>query len=111
MLAEDLPTWLDDLVHANGGSGSGRPCAIRGYRRRRARELDPAQGIRADQAAATALELLHQFALLHDDVMDEIGSAPWPPSQRTVKPSSEHAAAGARGDSAAFGRNLAVTTR
>ena len=57
--------------------------------------------------AATALELLHQFALLHDDVMDE--------SDRrrgglTAHRQAErwHADAGALGDGATFGRNLAV---
>ena len=57
--------------------------------------------------AATALELLHQFALLHDDVMDEVGPTPWRrlPHRRA---GSWHANAGALGDRATFGRNLAV---
>ena len=57
--------------------------------------------------AATALELLHQFALLHDDVMDESdrrrgGLA----AHRQAE--GWHANAGALGDRATFGRNLAV---
>src|SRR4030095_7423690 len=49
----------------------------------------------------------HQFALLHDDVMDESdlhrGS---PAAHRQAE--RWHAEADARGDSSAFGRNLAV---
>jgi geranylgeranyl diphosphate synthase, type I len=57
--------------------------------------------------AATALELLHQFALLHDDVMDESdlrrgGLAAHRQAEHW------HAEAGALGDGAAFGRNLAI---
>jgi geranylgeranyl pyrophosphate synthase len=57
--------------------------------------------------AATALELLHQFALLHDDVMDESdlrrgGLAAHRQAERW------HTEAGALGDGAAFGRNLAI---
>ena len=57
--------------------------------------------------AATAFELLHQFALLHDDVMDESdrrrgGLA----AHRQAE--GWHANAGALGDRATFGRNLAV---
>jgi geranylgeranyl pyrophosphate synthase len=57
--------------------------------------------------AATALELLHQFALLHDDVMDESDLRR---GRLAAHRQAEqwHAAAGARGNSAAFGRNLAV---
>ena len=57
--------------------------------------------------AATALELLHQFALLHDDVMDESDLRRGGPAAHR-QAERWHADAGALGDKAAFGRNLAV---
>jgi geranylgeranyl diphosphate synthase type I len=104
VLPNDLPAWLDDLLHQGGKRlrpamchwgyvASGANVGLPGY----------AEMIKA----ATALELLHQFALLHDDVMDESdlrrgGFAAHRQAERW------HAEAGGRGDPVAFGRNLAV---
>jgi len=104
VLAKDLPTWLDDLVRQGGKRLRPAMCHW-GY---------IAAGAELDQPghtelirAATALELLHQFALLHDDVMDESDLRR---GRLAAHRQAEqwHAAAGARGNSAAFGRNLAV---
>ena len=104
VLADDLPAWLD------------------GWLRRRGKRLRPAlchwgylaagghmgHPEHTDMVrAAAALELLHHFALLHDDVMDE---SDWRRGGLAAHRQAEgwHADAGARGDSAHFGRNLAV---
>jgi geranylgeranyl diphosphate synthase type I len=104
VLAADLPTWLDDLVRQGGKRLRPAMCHW-GYVAAGAEVTQPghAELIRA----ATALELLHQFALLHDDVMDESDLRR---GRLAAHRQAErwHVAAGARGDSAAFGRNLAV---
>jgi geranylgeranyl diphosphate synthase type I len=57
--------------------------------------------------ALAALEVLHAFALIHDDVMDESETRRGrPTAHRTL--AARHAAAGHRGDSARFGRSAAV---
>ena len=103
VLPQDLPAWLDDLLQ---GGKRLRPAMCHwGYVAAGADIDGPrhAEMVRA----ATALELLHQFALLHDDVMDESdlrrgGLAAHRQAERW------HADAGALGDRATFGRNLAV---
>ena len=104
VLAEDLPTWLDDLVQQGGKRLRPAMCHW-GYVASGAELNQP--GHTELIRAATALELLHQFALLHDDVMDESDLRR---GRLAAHRQAEqwHAAAGARGDSAAFGRNLAV---
>jgi geranylgeranyl diphosphate synthase type I len=104
VLAKDLPTWLDDLVRQGGKRLRPAMCHW-GYLAAGA-ELDQ-PGHTELIRAATALELLHQFALLHDDVMDESDLRR---GRLAAHRQAEqwHAAAGARGNSAAFGRNLAV---
>ena len=57
--------------------------------------------------AAAALELLHLFALVHDDVMDESASRRGAPSAH-VQAAAWHREAGADGDPEKFGRNLAI---
>ena len=68
VLAQDLPAWLDDLLRQGGKRLRPAMCHW-GYVAAGADIGGPghAEMVRA----ATALELLHQFALLHDDVMDE----------------------------------------
>ena len=103
VLPQDLPAWLDDLLQ---GGKRLRPAMCHwGYVAAGADNGGPrhAEMVRA----ATALELLHQFALLHDDVMDESdlrrgGLAAHRQAERW------HTHAGALGDKATFGRNLAV---
>ena len=103
VLAQDLPAWLDNVLQ---GGKRLRPAMCHwGYV---AAGADVGwQGHTEMVRVATAVELLHQFALLHDDVMDESnrrrgGLA----AHRQAE--GWHADAEALGDGAAFGRNLAV---
>lgn len=104
VLAQDLPVWLDGLLHRGGKRLRPAMChwgyVAAGGQMGSARHAELVR-------AATALELLHQFALLHDDVMDE---SDWRRGEPAAHRQAErwHAAASARGDKAAFGRNLAV---
>ena len=103
VLAQDLPAWLDNVLR---GGKRLRPAMCHwGYVAAGADIGWP--GHTEMVRVATALELLHQFALLHDDVMDESnrrrgGLA----AHRQAE--GWHADAEALGDGAAFGRNLAV---
>lgn len=63
-------------------------------------------GVEAIRAAA-ALELLHTFAIVHDDVMDRSPSRRGSPSS-WVHLAEEHRRAGHRGDPAAYGLAAAV---
>jgi len=56
---------------------------------------------------ATALELLHIFALIHDDVMDESPSRRGQPSVHTLA-SQLHLISGAHGSAGRFGESIAV---
>ncbi len=56
---------------------------------------------------ATALELLHIFALIHDDVMDESASRRGQPSVHTLA-AQLHLHSGGRGSAARFGDSIAV---
>ena len=103
VLAQDLPAWLGNVL---AGGKRFRPAMCHwGYLAAGGEIGWPGHAEMVQ--AATALELLHQFALLHDDVMDESdrrrgGLA----AHRQAE--SWHADAGALGDGATFGRNLAV---
>ncbi|WP_027661507.1 polyprenyl synthetase family protein [Salinispora fenicalii] len=57
--------------------------------------------------ALAALELLHAFALTHDDVMDSSATRRGRPTAH-VAVAAQHAAAGRRGDSGKFGENVAI---
>src|SRR4051794_2481212 len=57
--------------------------------------------------AGAALELLHIFALIHDDVMDESDSRRGQPSVHRLA-AQLHLHAGARGDARHFGESIAV---
>jgi len=57
--------------------------------------------------AGAALELLHIFALIHDDVMDESASRRGQPSVHTLA-AQLHLHSGARGNAARFGESIAV---
>lgn len=104
VLAQDLPAWLDSLLRQGGKRLRPAMCHW-GYIAAGGQMGDArhAEMIRA----ATALELLHQFALLHDDVMDD---SDWRRGQLAAHRQAErwHADASAHGDKASFGRGLAV---
>jgi geranylgeranyl diphosphate synthase, type I len=104
VLAEDLPAWLDDLLQQGGKRI--RPAMCHWGYVATGGEIDR-PGHPEMVRAATALELLHQFALLHDDVMDESDLRRGHPAAHR-QAERWHAQAESRGDSAAFGRNLAV---
>jgi geranylgeranyl diphosphate synthase type I len=58
-------------------------------------------------AIAAAVEMLHTFALIHDDVMDRATIRRGQPAART-RFAEEHAAAGMAGDHERFGDNAAI---
>jgi len=103
VLAQDLPAWLSKVLL---GGKRLRPAMCHwGYV---AAGADIGWPGHAEMVrAATALELLHQFALLHDDVMDESDIRR---DKLAAHRQAErwHADAGGLGDGVAFGRNLAV---
>ena len=66
---------------------------------------DPADAIVAD--AGAAFELMHAFALFHDDVMDDAASRRGQPTTHTVF-AERHAAAGWAGESRRFGDGMAI---
>ena len=104
VLASDLPAWLDDLLQQGGKRLRPAMCHW-GYI---AAGADLGWPEHAEMVrAATALELLHEFALLHDDVMDESDLRRGGPAAHR-QAEHWHADADALGDRAAFGRNLAV---
>lgn len=57
--------------------------------------------------AGAAFELMHAFALFHDDVMDDAASRRGQPTTHTVF-AERHAAAGWRGESRRFGEGVAI---
>jgi geranylgeranyl diphosphate synthase, type I len=57
--------------------------------------------------AGAALELMHAFALFHDDVMDDAASRRGTPTTHTVF-AGAHAAAGWAGESRRFGEGVAI---
>lgn len=65
---------------------------------------DPAGDVVVD--AAAALELLHAFALLHDDVLDDSSMRRGTPTAHVVH-AEEHRARGWRGESRRFGEGVA----
>lgn len=66
---------------------------------------DPAAALVVD--AGAAFELMHAFALFHDDVMDDAGSRRGQPTTHTVF-AERHAGAGWRGESRRFGEGVAI---
>lgn len=104
VLPDDLPRWLADVL-----VGRGKRLRVTmsywGF---------VAAGGRHDTGPfddliriAAALETLHLFALVHDDVMDGSASRRGRPAAH-VQAERWHRAAGGLGDSGVFGRNLAI---
>lgn len=104
VLPDDLPAWLGSLL-IGGGKRLRIQMAHWGF---------VAAGRRVDDSgyadlvrAAAALELLHLFALVHDDVMDESASRRGHASAH-VQAAGWHGHSHALGDRDVFGRNLAI---
>lgn len=104
VLKQDLPTWLAALVDGSGKLIRPRMCHW-GY---------VAAGGAADTTAysdvcraAAALELLHVFALIHDDVMDE---SEWRRGRVSAHAQARdwHIGAEALGNAQRFGDNIAI---
>lgn len=104
VLPQDLPRWLGGLLLGHG-KRLRVTLAHAGF--------VAGGGIAGDERydalvrAAAALETLHLFALLHDDVMDESDSRRGRPAAH-IEAEAWHRAAGAVGDRPLFGRNLAI---
>lgn len=104
VLALDLPAWLQSLMQVGGKRlrptlchwgfvASGGTTAHHGF---------PLMA-----TAGAALELLHEFALIHDDVMDESDLRRGQPSAHR-QATMWHSAVGGLGSGHVFGRNLAI---
>ena len=104
VLALDLPAWLGDLLV---GRGKRLRVAMSYWGFLAAGGTHGSDDYRYLIRAAAALEALHLFALVHDDVMDSSASRRGRPSAH-VEASRWHAASGGVGDAALFGTNIAV---
>lgn len=111
LLDHDLPEMLHAL-NRTGGKRIRPSMAYWGWVACGGRSGSTADGA-SDRGAAdvvragAALELLHIFALIHDDVMDESDSRRGQPSVHTLA-AQLHLHAGARGDARHFGESIAV---
>jgi geranylgeranyl diphosphate synthase type I len=104
LLRLDLPAWLQDFVQAGGKRLRPTLCHW-GFVAAGGTATHP--GFRVMAAAGAALELLHAFALIHDDVMDESDLRRGQPAAHR-QAAMWHATFGGRGSDAVFGRNLAI---
>ncbi|TCB91258.1 polyprenyl synthetase family protein [Micromonospora zingiberis] len=107
---------LTDIDPAMGGfAATARDCVLAGGKRVRptfaywgwrgiAGRDEPLDGV---LPALATLELLHTFALVHDDVMDASATRRGRPTAH-VAVAAQHAAAGRNGDSGRFGEAVAV---
>jgi geranylgeranyl pyrophosphate synthase len=100
----DLPTWLHSLLV--GGGKRIRPQMCHWGFVAAGGELGT-RGHDMVVRAAAALETLHLFALIHDDVMDQSDERRGRPSAHVVA-TRRHLAADAHGLSARFGENIAI---
>ena len=104
LLEHDLPDLLRSLTLAGGKRIRPIMCFwgwVTGGGSDHGLELDDVARIGA------ALELLHIFALIHDDVMDESASRRGQPSVHTLA-AQLHLHGAARGDARRFGESIAV---
>jgi len=104
LLDHDLPQMLQAL-NGTGGKRIRPSMAYWGWVAAGGRR--DAESEAAVVRAGAALELLHIFALIHDDVMDESDSRRGQPSVHTLA-AQLHLHAAARGDARHFGESIAV---
>ncbi|WP_422396040.1 polyprenyl synthetase family protein [Raineyella fluvialis] len=104
VLPQDLPAWLADLLV---GRGKRLRVTLSYWGFVAAGGVPGSTGYDDLVRAAAALEALHLFALIHDDVMDESVSRRGRPSAH-VEATRWHEEASGRGDGEVFGRNIAV---
>ena len=104
LLDHDLPQMMQAL-NGTGGKRIRPSMAYWGWVAAGGRDDDQTRA--AVVRAGAALELLHIFALIHDDVMDESDSRRGQPSVHTLA-AQLHLHAGARGDARHFGESIAV---
>ncbi len=104
----DLPELLRTLT-VTGGKRIRPSMCFWGWVAAGGRARGGAGGPGADQVVqvGAALELLHIFALIHDDVMDESASRRGQPSVHTLA-AQLHLHSAARGDARRFGESIAV---
>ncbi|MFC6420157.1 isopentenyl-diphosphate Delta-isomerase [Ornithinimicrobium tianjinense] len=100
----DLPQWLAGLLAAGGKRLRPRMCHW-GFVAGGGRPGTPPHDDLVRVAAA--LEMLHEFALIHDDVMDQSEERRGRPAAHVVA-ASRHRAAQGHGDDSRFGENLAL---
>ena len=108
LLDRDLPEMLRVLT-VTGGKRIRPSMCYWGWVAAGGRARDGAAGPSADQVVqvGAALELLHIFALVHDDVMDESASRRGQPSVHTLA-AQLHLHSAARGNARRFGESIAV---
>ncbi len=105
LLDHDLPELMQAL-HRTGGKRIRPSMTFWGWVAAGGRLARDDSGIDVVRAGA-ALELLHIFALIHDDVMDESESRRGQPSVHTLA-AQLHLHAGAHGSAQRFGESIAV---
>lgn len=104
ILPADLPEWLRTLMHA-GGKRFRVAMAYWGYTS--AGGVTDGPNYDALVRIAAAVEMLHLFALVHDDVMDESASRRGRPAAH-IESAWWHRDAHGVGEADTFGRNLAI---
>lgn len=104
VLAEDLPRWLRGLLV---GRGKRMRVTIAYWGFVAAGGVHGSPGYRDLVRVAAALETLHLFALVHDDVMDESVIRRGRPAAH-IEADAWHRAGNGKGDGAVFGRNMAI---
>lgn len=103
-VGQDLPGWLTTLTR-NGGKRFRTAMCHWGFVA--GGGIVGSEGHANVVRAGAALEALHLFALLHDDIMDESDTRRGQPSAHR-QAEQQHRKSGAHGDSEVFGRNLAI---
>lgn len=104
--AIDLSASLEALI-GSGGKRLRPTMAYLGYRVSGGAELSRSDARAPIVTIGAALELLHSFALVHDDVMDESDSRRGHPTIH-VQMAQQHRKRNAAGQSQRFGENIAI---